>query len=134
MTVDFVRAQMPDVQTPCIDWPKSCNRVGYGRRRFRGVTMGAHRAAWIEQHGDIPTGMTVDHMCFNTRCVNVEHLRLLTNEENAGNQRDAYKTHCANGHEYTPRNTYRYPGTYRRACRACNLARYHARVARGASA
>lgn len=28
-------------------------------------------------------------------------------------------THCGNGHEYTPENTYRSPGQTWRACRAC---------------
>lgn len=47
----------------------------------RGTT--AHRAAWTAAHGPIPEGMTVDHLCRVKRCVRVEHLRLLTNLENA---------------------------------------------------
>lgn len=57
-----------------------------------GRSMLAHRLAWIEEHGIIPDGMTVDHVCHNEaldrgecnpgvcehrRCVNVDHLRLL---------------------------------------------------------
>lgn len=44
----------------------------------------AHRAAWVHHTGkQIPTGMTVDHLCRVRRCVNPEHLRLLDNLSNA---------------------------------------------------
>ncbi len=33
------------------------------------------------------------------------------------------KTHCKNGHEFTPENTYIPPGRFHRKCRACMLAR-----------
>lgn len=46
----------------------------------------AHRAAYVHHNGLIPVGMTVDHrhsVCLSRRCVRREHLRLLTNLENA---------------------------------------------------
>lgn len=49
----------------------------------------AHRAAWTAVHGQIPLAMTVDHVCRVIRCVNVDHLRLLTNIENAADNRIA---------------------------------------------
>jgi len=53
-----------------------------GRRIIVGTT--AHRAAWVAATGEqIPPGLVVDHTCHNRQCVNPEHLRLLTNEENA---------------------------------------------------
>lgn len=60
----------------------------------------AHRAVWVYAHGPIPEAMTIDHMCKNRRCVNVEHLRLLTNYENARRTdgRDWPLGRCANGH------------------------------------
>lgn len=42
----------------------------------------AHRAAWTHVHGQIPERMDIDHICRNHRCVNVDHLRLLSPEEN----------------------------------------------------
>lgn len=65
---------------------------------MRGTT--AHRAAWTAANGPIPEGMTVDHMCKQRRCVNVEHLRLLSNYENARrtHDRDWKMGHCINGH------------------------------------
>lgn len=60
----------------------------------------AHRAAWVHAHGQIPEGMTVDHVCKNRTCVNVEHLRLLSNFENARRTsgRDWPEGQCAQGH------------------------------------
>lgn len=61
----------------------------------------AHRAAWVHYTGDqIPEGMTVDHLCRNRRCVRQEHLRMLTNFENARRTagRDWPLGECVNGH------------------------------------
>lgn len=35
------------------------------------------------------------------------------------------KTHCDNGHEFTPANTYERPGGKGRTCRACARIRAH---------
>lgn len=40
-----------------------------------------------------------------------------------GTHRQASQTHCVNGHEFTPENTYIRPGTGHRTCRACHRAR-----------
>ena len=60
----------------------------------------AHRAAWVHANGQIPEGMTIDHKCKSRRCVNVGHLRLLSNYENARRTsgRDWPLGECANGH------------------------------------
>lgn len=61
----------------------------------------AHRAAWVHWHGtQIPDGMTVDHVCKNRRCVNPEHLRALSNFENARRTagRDWTVGQCLHGH------------------------------------
>jgi HNH endonuclease len=66
--------------------------------RMTGTT--AQRAAWTYKNGQIPPGLTVDHLCKNRRCVNVDHLRLLTNYENGRRTagRDWPVGECANGH------------------------------------
>jgi hypothetical protein len=67
---------------------------------MRGTT--AHRAAWTAVHGPIPDDMTVHHQCHNRRCVNVEHMELLSNENNARRNRDGLDWErdgrCAQGH------------------------------------
>lgn len=71
----------------------------------RTVTTTVHRVAWWAYNRiDIPEGMTVDHICHNRRCVNPQHLRLLSNVDNArdnGGQRTAVPTGrtCSNGHD-----------------------------------
>ncbi len=93
------------------------------------VSARGHRVAWFGMFGDIPDDLTVDHVCHNKRCVNPMHLRLLTNLANACDNGWATRTHCPQGHEYTPENT-RTSRTHRlngngvnRTCRACDAAR-----------
>jgi hypothetical protein len=90
------------------------NRKVNGRK----ITL-AHRYAWTLVHGDIPDGLTVDHICENTRCVNVEHLQLLPLADNIQKKRfpNREKTHCRHGHEFSETNT-RWNGT-ERVCRRC---------------
>ena len=37
-----------------------------------------HRVVWEHHYGPIPDGLTIDHMCGFHRCVNIDHLRLMT--------------------------------------------------------
>lgn len=83
-----------------------------------------HRAAWAGVHGPIPISMTVDHQCpvRNRRCVNVRHLRLLPNLENARRTdgRDWELGTCINGHSaelWRPKSPVRIKG-YCTACRS----------------
>jgi hypothetical protein len=59
-------------------------QIGWHQDDGRRVATTAHRVAWVAHTGEqIPEGMTVDHICRVRTCVNPEHLRLLTNAENA---------------------------------------------------
>lgn len=42
-----------------------------------------HRVAWESVHGPIPEDMTVDHECRVRRCINPDHLQLMSNLDNA---------------------------------------------------
>lgn len=65
----------------------------------------AHRAAWVHVNGQMPLGMTLDHLCKTRRCVNPDHLRLLPNYENARRVAggDWPLGYCANGHPNSAR-------------------------------
>jgi hypothetical protein len=81
----------------------------------------AHRAAWVHIYGQIPDEMTVDHKppTCDRRCVNVDHLRLLTNFENARRTsgRDWPVGTCVNGHDNS--ELVRWGGKLK--CRQCSL-------------
>ena len=72
----------------CWEWRGATNR-GYGSFRSEARTVLAHRFAFKEANGEIPVGMEVDHTCFNKRCVNPAHLRLLSHTENGQNRASA---------------------------------------------
>lgn len=62
---------------------------GYGVFRLSGRNVVAHRVSYMWAFGDIPAGYEVDHTCFNRSCVNPDHLRLLTHQENGQNRAGA---------------------------------------------
>lgn len=73
----------------CRNWQGAIgSRIGYGKVRLAGVTMDAHRAAWVAAHGEISDGLVVMHSCDNRRCIRLEHLSLGTQQDN---MRDASK-------------------------------------------
>ena len=90
--------------------------------RIAGTT--AHRAAWTAVHGRIPDRMTVDHLCRQRRCVNVEHLRLLSNSENARRNRPGLDYplgwSCKDNHDPAQRVEVLDRGKRYSVCSACN--------------
>ena len=79
--------------------------------------------------------MEVRHLDGNSRNDSAENLAWGTRLENMrdmrrhGTHHNAQKTHCKNGHEFTPENTAP-KGNGARRCRACTLASSRRRKAR----
>ena len=72
----------------CLEWQHSLDRYGYGRFRVQtpdGIRQtGAHRAAWLAAVGDIDDpSLEIDHLCRNRKCVNINHLELVTSSINS---------------------------------------------------
>ena len=88
----------------------------------------AHRWAWESVNGPIPDGLTIDHLCRNTKCVNPAHLEPVTGPENT-RRANAYRTHCKWGHPFDEANTY-IGKNGNRWCRSCRNRRVAAAVAK----
>lgn len=114
--VDVVWAKLTPGPGDCWIWTGPV-RQGYGKLSGQLV----HRLVYEELICEIPAGLDLDHLCRVTRCANPWHLEPVTRVEN-NRRKWALYTHCANGHEYTPENTYVNPRGARE-CRICVRAR-----------
>lgn len=107
-------------------------RNGYGACYLFGLGY-AHRVSYVLTHGSIPDGLSIDHLCRNTRCVNPAHLEAVTQRENilrsplAPAAINAAKTHCPRGHAYAGDNLVLSANGRARTCRTCRNARETAR-------
>ena len=116
----------PTLGTRCWIWTAADNGA-YGVYWFElgvGPQGYAHRFAWQVANGQtIPEGLTIDHLCKRTLCVNPAHLELVTMAENIlrGDSPmaiNARKTHCPKGHPYDSGNTRVRNGS--RFCKECD--------------
>lgn len=111
----------------CWEWTASRTGAGYGKVWWRGALRQAHRVAYELLRGPIPPGLVIDHLCRNRACINPDHMEPVTNAENLRRgARGRMVTQCAQGHAYTPENTY-LKGNGCRACRTCRRDRDRAR-------
>lgn len=143
MLTERERSYLRVHQTPsgdCLLWSGQKDRDGYGICYFRRKNRRAHRVAWFSVHGDIPTGMVINHTCRNRACVNPQHLNLLSRSENS--MRDSaslgyinsQKTVCKAGHQFDGSYIERATGKRRRTCSVCERAKKARLRARWAAA
>lgn len=107
---------------------------GYGQFQHDRTHVAAHRWAYQLLVGEIPDGLTLDHLCRVRACVNPWHLEPVPHRTNILRGEgpaaiNARRTQCVNGHPFTSENTYLTPDG-RRQCRTCIRRRGQARLAR----
>lgn len=96
--------------------------VGLGSRAL-GTTL-THRLTYTHFIGEVPAGLDLDHLCRNRACCNPWHLDPVPRRVNVarGLRAPGYalriRTHCKQGHEFTPENTYQ--RRTQRVCKTCH--------------
>jgi hypothetical protein len=122
----------------CIWWTGAITK-GYGRIRVGGRSgwqAPVHRVVYEHLRGPVPEGMELDHAChsrsdvctggwncLHRRCVNPDHLEVVTPEENLARRWSARKTVCVNGHSLEDAHR---PPSGGRKCRQCGVDRQRA--------
>lgn len=109
----------------CWIWNGSVLDNGYGQIR---AGQKAHRFFYEHLVGPVPEGLVLDHLCRNKLCVNPDHLRPVTHQENSTNNAGAAaenftKFRCKNGHEFSTENTF-IDGQGHRQCTICSRKRW----------
>lgn len=112
----------------CWIWSGGISSSGYGLYA-KGIRRYAHRISYCIFNGEISDRKVIDHLCRNTKCVNPEHIRLVSQFINVVENNispvnlNFNKTHCKNGHVLSDDNlifTFRKKENKEyRVCRKC---------------
>ena len=78
----IMHSRLKCVGDGCWEWPKFCDKNGYGRTKLNGKTTVATRVAWQLTRAPIPVGLFVLHECDNPPCCRPSHLFLGTQKDN----------------------------------------------------
>lgn len=114
-----------NTSTGCWDWLSSLSIGGYGRLAYKAMGVNyAHRFSWLIHGNKIPSGLQIDHLCRNRKCVNPDHMEVVSSRENTIRGENfcalqVRQTHCKWGHPFDQSNTYINPFNGERHCREC---------------
>lgn len=79
----------------CWEYNGCTDNWGYCQIMVNKKLQYAHRLAWeFHNKREIPNGMTIDHICFNRRCINPAHLRLSKMQDNRARHNTQLKAVC----------------------------------------
>ena len=114
----IARRCRPD-ENGCLIWDGYCLK-GYPQTHIRRKSRLVHRVLYFVERGPIPEEMQIDHICNQTKCLNIEHLQLTTAKENTLRSSNPCALHyrkefCSKGHEFDKVIT-----RGGRTCRACS--------------
>jgi hypothetical protein len=127
-----------DPEGGCWEWQKGLTvRGGYAQIMLsiepkKPQLFTGHRASWLVFRGDIESGMQLDHLCRNHKCVNPDHLEPVPPLENLlrgeisreGLRSTTPLRECRHGHAMVGNNIYVYcnKGTPKILCNTCRMA------------
>jgi len=81
MNLDQITSKIK-VEDDCWIWQAGLNNKGYAVMWHEKKHFIVHRWIYKLVYGNIPDGLTIDHLCRHRRCVNPKHLEAVTNSEN----------------------------------------------------
>jgi hypothetical protein len=131
-------------ETSCGCWPWPVVGPNGYPRAVNGFSR-AYLATYTQEHGPVPDGLTLDHLCHSfssdcsggpacrhRRCVRPDHLEPITAAEQQA--RASRRNICSRGHRRTEENTYLYrlDGYVFRHCRKCGVENQRAYLKRKA--
>jgi hypothetical protein len=111
----------PEPNTGCWLWFATINADGYGRVSRDGRNQLAHRVSYELRRGTIPEGLCIDHLCRVRRCVNPDHMEVVTKGVNTLRGETIPAAHaarstCRFGHPLTKPDW-----SPKRLCHTCRL-------------
>lgn len=74
---------MAGMDTPCWLPPQKPEKNGYVRVHQWGKQRYAHVLMWEAEHGPVPEGLELDHLCRNRWCISPSHLEPVTRRTRA---------------------------------------------------
>lgn len=131
---------MKNIKGDCIIFKGQLDKDGYGTLSIGPSNQKAHRMAWRLFKGPLKQDDTIDHLCRNKACINVEHMEPVSAAVNtmrglALGVFNSKKTICKRGHPFTVENTRLFTdkrGKVGRNCRKCDALRrrrYYQKIA-----
>lgn len=101
----------------CWLWTAAVNkRSGRPVFSYKGVSQLAYRVSFLWWVGELINGLEIDHVCENITCVNPDHLKQVTKQENLLKQGRSTLDSCPLGH---PKNVYGRVQKGHKYCAAC---------------
>jgi len=138
LTVRLHKYSIPVTESGCLIWCGWVNKFGYGKISVMDKGRWVHRVAYEIEHGPIPSGLDIDHLCRVRCCVNPNHLEAVTRRTNllrgdTVTSAHAQQTMCKRGHFLEGENLRieNKPGGLKaRQCRECDRLRRRVRYRR----
>lgn len=117
---DYISARIEKDSNECWNWKLALTVDGYGKAKYRGKNLRAHRVSYEAFVGTIRGQL--DHLCKNKKCVNPLHLEdvdQLTNirRANGWTTGEDGNWYCKNNHAVIGYNALRFNG--KTVCREC---------------